>query len=147
VRIHGTRDHRQDPIGFGQAAGYLVRAQVQHEPVPRLPARLYLLRHRSECYGIDDLSDVAVKVNALELLQDELPRKRIKGTIGFGSMNDCYQPLEAGLQMTRRALEIIAGHGFPVHILTKSDLVLRDLDCCSASAGSMRGELYGDHGR
>ncbi len=83
---------------------------------------------RSECYGIDDLSDVAVKANALELLQDELPRKRVKGTIGFGSMNDCYQPLEADLQMTRRALEIIARHGFPVHILTKSDLVLRDLD-------------------
>ena len=83
---------------------------------------------RSECYGIDDLTDVAVKANALELLQDELPRKRIKGTIGFGSMNDCYQPLEATVQMTRRALEIIARHGFPVHILTKSDLVRRDLD-------------------
>jgi DNA repair photolyase len=83
---------------------------------------------RSECYGIDDLSDVAVKTNALELLQDELRRKRIKGTIGFGAMNDCYQPLEADLQMTRRALEIIARFGFPVHILTKSDLVLRDLD-------------------
>jgi DNA repair photolyase len=83
---------------------------------------------RSECYGIGDLSDVAVKTNALELLQDELPRKRVKGTIGFGAMNDCYQPLEAELQMTRRALEIIARFGFPVHILTKSDLVLRDLD-------------------
>jgi DNA repair photolyase len=83
---------------------------------------------RSECYGIDDLSDVAVKINALDLLQDELRRKRIKGTIGFGAMNDCYQPLEAELQMTRRALEIIARFGFPVHILTKSDLVLRDLD-------------------
>jgi DNA repair photolyase len=83
---------------------------------------------RSECYGIDDLSDVAVKANALELLQNELRRKRIKGTIGFGAMNDCYQPLEASLRMTRRALEIIARFGFPVHILTKSDLVLRDLD-------------------
>ena len=83
---------------------------------------------RSECYGIDDLSDVAVKANALDLLQDELRRKRVKGTIGFGSMNDCYQPLEATVQMTRRALEIIARFGFPVHILTKSDLVLRDLD-------------------
>jgi DNA repair photolyase len=83
---------------------------------------------RSECYRIDDLSDVAVKANALELLQDELPRKRIRGTIGFGAMNDCYQPLEADLQMTRRALEIIARFRFPVHILTKSDLVLRDLD-------------------
>ena len=83
---------------------------------------------RSECYGIDDLSDVAVKINALELLQDELRRKRVKGTIGFGSMNDCYQPLESNLELTRRALEIISRFRFPVHILTKSDLVQRDLD-------------------
>lgn len=83
---------------------------------------------RSECYRIDDLSDVAVKVNALDLLQDELRRKRVKGTIGFGSMNDCYQPLEAKLELTRRALEIISRFRFPVHILTKSDLVQRDLD-------------------
>jgi DNA repair photolyase len=83
---------------------------------------------RSECYGIDDLDDVAVKINALQLLQQELPRKRVKGVIGYGSMNDCYQPLEAELCLMRGALEIIARHGFPVHILTKSDLVLRDLD-------------------
>ena len=83
---------------------------------------------RSECYGIDNLEDVAVKANALELLETELDRKQIKGVIGFGSMNDCYQPIEAELGMTRRALEIILRHGFPVHILTKSDLVVRDLD-------------------
>lgn len=83
---------------------------------------------RSECYGIDDLEDVAVKTNALELLDTELTRKRIKGAIGLGSMNDCYQPIEAELGMTRQALEIICRHGFPVHILTKSDLVVRDLD-------------------
>ncbi len=83
---------------------------------------------RSECYGIDDLSDVAVKANAIELLRKELPRKRVKGTVGTGSMNDPYMPLEAELQMTRQALEVIAAQRFPVHIITKSDLVLRDLD-------------------
>jgi len=83
---------------------------------------------RSECYGIDNLEDVAVKTNALGLLDAELARKRVKGVIGFGSMNDCYQPIEAHLRMTRQALEIICRRGFPVHILTKSDLVLRDLD-------------------
>jgi len=87
---------------------------------------------RSECYGIDDLSDVAVKANALELLEKELARKRVRGTIGFGSMNDPYQPLEADLCLTRRALEIILRFHFPVHILTKSDLVLRDLDLLQA---------------
>ena len=66
---------------------------------------------RSECYGIDNLEDVAVKTNALGLLDAELARKRVKGVIGFGSMNDCYQPIEAHLRMTRQALEIICRRG------------------------------------
>ena len=84
---------------------------------------------RSECYGIEDFShDVLVKTNALDLLRDELPRKRVKGTVGTGSMNDPYMPLERTVNLTGRALEIIAAHRFPVHVITKSDLVLRDLD-------------------
>lgn len=84
---------------------------------------------RSECYGIEDFDgEVLVKVNALELLRKELAHKRVKGYIGTGSMNDPYQPLERAIELTRRALEIIAEYRFPVHILTKSDLVLRDMD-------------------
>jgi len=82
---------------------------------------------RSECYRIDNFADIQVKVNALDLLRKELPRKRIKGTVGTGSMNDPYMPIEAERNLTGRALEIIAQHQFPVHIITKSDLVVRDL--------------------
>jgi DNA repair photolyase len=84
---------------------------------------------RSECYRIDDFNhDVLVKANAIDLLRNELPRKRVKGTIGTGSMNDPYMPLEAERRLTRRALKVIAEFHFPVHVITKSDLVLRDLD-------------------
>jgi DNA repair photolyase len=83
---------------------------------------------RSECYGIEDFRDVLVKVNALELLADELPRKRIKGLIGTGSMSDPYTPVERQYGLTGKALDIIARQRFPVHIITKSDLVLRDID-------------------
>jgi DNA repair photolyase len=83
---------------------------------------------RSECYGIDDLSDIAVKTNAIELLRQELPRKRVKGTVGTGSMNDPYMPLDTDLRMTRQALEVIARYHYPVHIITKGDGVLRDID-------------------
>jgi DNA repair photolyase len=84
---------------------------------------------RSECYQIEDFDgEVLVKANAVELLRKELARKRVKGTIGTGSMNDPYMPLEAEINLTGRALEVIAQFRFPVHILTKSDLVLRDLD-------------------
>ena len=83
---------------------------------------------RSECYQIENFADIHVKVNAIDLLKDALPRKRVRGTIGFGSMNDPYMPVERKYQLCRRALEIIAEHRFPVHIITKSDLVLRDID-------------------
>ncbi len=43
---------------------------------------------RSECYRLGDLADIRAKVNALELLKDALSRKRVRGTVGFGSMND-----------------------------------------------------------
>ncbi|MCU0522997.1 MAG: radical SAM protein [Anaerolineae bacterium] len=84
---------------------------------------------RSECYRIDGFDqEVLVKINAVELLRHELPRKRVRGTIGTGSMNDPYMPLERERRLTWRALGTIAEFGFPVHILTKSDLVLRDID-------------------
>lgn len=84
---------------------------------------------RSDCYGIGDISQVAVKRNALELLPAELRAKRKnRATIGTGSMNDPYMPLERELQLTRRALGIIADERFPVHVITKSSLVERDSD-------------------
>ncbi|MCJ7549967.1 MAG: radical SAM protein, partial [Anaerolineae bacterium] len=84
---------------------------------------------RSECYQIEDFDgEVLVKVNAIELLRKELASKRVKGVIGLGSMNDPYMPLEAEINLAGRALEVIAEFSFPVHIITKSDLVLKDLE-------------------
>jgi DNA repair photolyase len=84
---------------------------------------------RSQCYEIENFNhDVLVKVNAIELLEKELPSKRVKGVVGTGSMNDPYMPLEKTYNLTGRALALIAKQGFGVHINTKSDLVLRDLN-------------------
>jgi len=84
---------------------------------------------RSKCYGIENFDgEVLAKKNAVELLKDRLPRLRIKGTIGTGSMNDPYQPVERKIRLMRKALEVIAQNRFPVHIITKSDIVLRDID-------------------
>jgi len=83
---------------------------------------------RSLCYGIDDFDgEVLIKTNAIDLLRDELSRKRRKGIIGTGSMHDAYMPLEEKVGLTKRALEVIAEFGFGVHVVTKSDLVLRDI--------------------
>jgi DNA repair photolyase len=83
---------------------------------------------RSACYQIEDFADVLVKVNAIELLEKELAGKRQKGIIGTGAMSDPYIPLERQYGLTGRALAVIARRRFPVHIVTKSDLVLKDLD-------------------
>jgi len=92
---------------------------------------------RSECYQIEDFNDVLVKVNAVELLRDELPRKRRKGVIGTGSMSDPYTPVEATYRLTRQCLEIIAQMRYPLHMITKSDMVLRDCDLLSVIAKTL----------
>ena len=87
---------------------------------------------RSRCYHMDHrFEDVAVKANGVELLELALKRKRRPCMIGTGSMSDPYTPLEAELGLTRKALEVIARHGCGITLLTKSDLVLRDLDILS----------------
>ena len=84
---------------------------------------------RSRCYQIENFDrEVIVKMNAVDLLAEHLPRKRIVGTIGTGSMNDPYMPIEKHYNLTGRSLEVIADNRFPVHVLTKSDLVLKDLE-------------------
>lgn len=84
---------------------------------------------RSECYGVGDISRISLKQNAIELLRKELRSKiNKKGTIGTGSMNDPYMPVERETGVVRKALQILADYRFPVHIITKSDLVIRDTD-------------------
>jgi DNA repair photolyase len=78
--------------------------------------------------------EVSVKVNAIELLDRELDpsRKRKPMPRGFiiicGGVSDAYQPVEAKYKLARKTLELIYRHNYPVHILTKSTLVERDLD-------------------
>ncbi|MAE13099.1 hypothetical protein CMO92_00910 [Candidatus Woesearchaeota archaeon] len=74
---------------------------------------------------------VDIKVNAVELLEQELQNKP-KGLILLSSVTDPYQPLELKEGKTRSILKFLLKHQYPVSILTKSDLVLRDLDLIEA---------------
>lgn len=69
-----------------------------------------------------------VKINAPEVLARELTRKSKRGVVLLGSVTDAYQPVEQKYRLTRTILEILLQHDFPVSVLTKSNLVVRDLD-------------------
>ena len=84
---------------------------------------------RSKCYRFDhEFEDIGVKQNAPELLEQALRSKRKRCVIGTGSMCDPYLPAEKELRLTRRCLELIDRYDFGAAVLTKSDLVLRDID-------------------
>jgi len=70
---------------------------------------------------------VDVKANAPDALARQIRRAK-RGTINFGTVTDAYQPLEAQHRITRACLEALAGCDYPITILTKSALVLRDTD-------------------
>jgi DNA repair photolyase len=85
------------------------------------------------------------KINAPELLERELSRRRtpLAGGVFLSSVTDPYQPPERKFALTRGILETLLRHGVPVSILTKSDLVLRDLDLLETSAGCSVGLSLG----
>ena len=86
---------------------------------------------RSTCYRVNvdrDFEDIEIKINAAELLEQSLRRKRKKCMIGTGGMSDPYLPEEEHRRLTRRCLELIDEYGFGLAIQTKSDLILRDLE-------------------
>src|SRR6056297_240071 len=90
---------------------------------------------RSEKYQVqgDFGKSVTVKINAPELLHHELDEKlsnnqKKSGFILIGDgVGDIYQPVEKDYQLTRKILSIINGYQIPIHILTKSTLIERDL--------------------
>jgi len=72
-------------------------------------------------------SFVDVKMNGPEVLHRQM-RKAARGKIMISSVTDPYQPVEEKYKLTRQCLEILLPYQFPVDILTKSPLVLRDVD-------------------
>lgn len=83
---------------------------------------------RSLCYRLESPGEVRAKAGALDILRDELRRKREPGIVGMGGMSDAYNPQEGRYHLTRDALALLAQYGFGVGITTKSALVARDID-------------------
>jgi DNA repair photolyase len=85
--------------------------------------------------GLDFESKLFMKPNAAELLERELSAPDYSPkTIAIGTNTDPYQPIERRYQIMRRILEVLDRAGHPVGIVTKSALVLRDLDILTRMA-------------
>jgi len=86
---------------------------------------------RGSKYGEHMQDALSVKVNAVPLLRKQLAVRAAKGQYGIivlASATDPYLKIEAQYGLTRQLLEVILEFRFPVHVITRSALVTRDLD-------------------
>jgi DNA repair photolyase len=81
---------------------------------------------RGSKYGENMEEGLSLKSNALEL--SNRAKKGQRGFVVMASATDAYMPLENKFKMSRSFLELFLKHRFPVHVITKSTLVTRDLD-------------------
>ena len=101
---------------------------------------VYCYARPSHCYlghsaGLDFETKLYAKTNAAELLEKELASKAYTPkVIALGTNTDPYQPIEREQRITRQILEVLERTGHPVGIVTKSSLVLRDVDILSRMA-------------
>jgi DNA repair photolyase len=108
----GGMDYAVNPyLGCGHACAYCYARFMRR------------MGHPGEPWG----SFVDVKVNAVDVLRVEAAKKP-RGRVMLSSVTDAYQPIERERRMTRRCLEVLLDEGYGVDVLTKSDLVLRDID-------------------
>jgi len=85
--------------------------------------------------GLDFETKILVKEDAPELLRRELASPSWEPqVIAISGVTDAYQPIERRLQLTRRCLEVLAEFRNPVVIITKNELVTRDIDVLSQLA-------------
>ena len=86
---------------------------------------------RSQRYYLEDFdNEVIIKTNFDKKIDQRLKRARtlLPDVIAPGGVNDAYQPIEQKLEHTRKVLQVIAKHKFPINIATKSKLIIRDID-------------------
>jgi DNA repair photolyase len=102
---------------------------------------VYCFARPTHCFlghsaGLDFETKLYAKVNAAELLERELGHPSYIPTyIALGAVTDPYQPIERGRAITRALLDVLDRTSHPVGIVTKSALVVRDLDILSRMAG------------
>lgn len=86
---------------------------------------------RGSKYGVNMEDALSVKINAPEVLEKQLQfrvKKQQYGFVVLSSATDAYMPVDTRYGMTKKFLELFMKYQFPVHIITKSNGVLQDID-------------------
>jgi len=102
--------------------------------LPKYNLNTYLGRCAHQCvycYAVKFPSFVGPALPRLTLLdhiEDMVENTRLRLPVMMSDCTDPYQPMEREHKITRRCAEVLARHGFPLLIVTKSDLVIRDID-------------------
>lgn len=93
--------------------------------------------------GTDFDELITVKINAPELLRKALAKRSWRRElVVFSGVTDCYQPLEASYELTRRCLEACHDFATPIGIVTKSFLVMRDADLIARMGAAAGARVY-----
>ena len=124
--IQAKKAIRKDPF-----AGVFTASMYKCSPYHACEHGCIYCDGRAEKYYVEGEfdKDIVIRENLAELLKIELPRLREKGPITIGSgVTDVYQPVEKEEKIMRNCLEVLVEHDIPLHLLTKSPLVQRDLD-------------------
>lgn len=102
--------------------------------LPKYNLNTYLGRcdHQCQyCYAVKFPSFVGAvqpRLKLLEQIEGMAENTRLKLPVMMSDCTDPYQPLERDYRITRRCIEVLAKHSFPLLIVTKSDMVVRDMD-------------------
>jgi DNA repair photolyase len=102
---------------------------------------IYCFARPTHCYlghsaGLDFETKLYAKINGAELLEAELAAASYRPkVIALGAVTDPYQPIEREHKITRAILEVLDRSSHPVGIVTKSALIVRDIDVLARLAG------------
>ncbi|MCL2608118.1 MAG: radical SAM protein [Methanomassiliicoccaceae archaeon] len=83
----------------------------------------------------DDWNIIKIRLGIESRLGKELTA--IKGTVGIGTTTDPYQPAEERFELTKKCLMKLKAKGTRIHLHTKSDLILRDINVLTGMNGDV----------
>ncbi|MFP4383786.1 MAG: radical SAM protein [Spirochaetia bacterium] len=129
VRVHYKNVNKA--LRRSDLSGTFIVSKYRTAPYMACQHRCAYCDGRAERYYVegDFDSDITVRPNLPDLLRKELPKLREKGVISFGSgITDTYQPIEKETGIVRQCAKILSASDFPVTVMTKSSLPLRDIE-------------------